>query len=72
MHLVYETEEIGEANKNEFYSADESLTTHHNYKQIWLLGVINNTTKKFRIIGSFKRDSSALSRFIKKFVRAGN
>ena len=36
------------------------------------MGVINNTTKKFRIIGSFKRDSSTISRFIKKFVRSGN
>ena len=72
MHLVYETENIGDANKNEFYSADESLITHHNNKQIWLLGVINNTTKNFRIIGSFNRDASTLSRFIKKFVRTGN
>ena len=72
MHLVYENEEIEDANKNEFYSEDESLITHHKYKQIWLLGVINNTTKKFRIIGSFKRDSSTISRFIKKFVRSGN
>ena len=72
MHLVYETEVIGDANKNEFYSADESLITHHNYKQIWLLGVINNTTKKFRIAGSYNRDSSTLSRFIKKLVTVGN
>ena len=25
MHLIYETEEIGEANKNDFYSADERI-----------------------------------------------
>ena len=65
MHLVYETEVIGDANKNEFYSADESLITHHNYKQIWLLEVINNSTKNFRIVGSYNRDSFTLSRFIK-------
>ena len=34
--------------------------------------MINNTTKKFRIIGSINRDSSTLSCFIKKFVRTGN
>ena len=28
MHLVYETEIIGDANKKEFYSANESLITH--------------------------------------------
>ena len=44
MHLVYETEIIGDENKKEFYSADESLITHHNNKQIYVLGVINNTT----------------------------
>ena len=45
MHLVYETEVIGDANKK--YYADESLITHYNNNnQIWLLGVINNATKK--------------------------
>ena len=33
MDLVYETEVIGDTNKK--YSADESLITHHNNKQIW-------------------------------------
>ena len=48
MHIVYETEVIGDANKK--YYADESLITHYNNNnQIWLLGVINNATKKFRM-----------------------
>ena len=44
MHLVYETEVIGDPNKK--YSDDESLITHPNNKQIWFLCVINNATKK--------------------------
>ena len=36
------------------------------------MGVINNKTKKFRIVGSYNRDSSTLSVFIKKFVTTGN
>ena len=36
------------------------------------MGVINNTNKNFRIVGSFNRDSLTSSRFIKKFVRTGN
>ncbi len=70
MHLVYETEVIGDANKK--YYADESLITHYNNNQIWLFGVINNPTKKFRIVYSFSRDSSTLSLFIKKFVTLGS
>lgn len=35
------------------------------------MGVINNTTKNFRIVGSLNWDSSTLLRFIKKYVHTG-
>ena len=72
MYLVYETELIREINKNEFYAADKSLICHNNNKQICLLVVINNTTKVFRIVGSYKRDSITLGAFIKKYLKTGN
>ena len=70
--MVYETELISEINKNEFYAVDESLISHNNNKQIWLLGLINNSTKEFRIVASYKRDSLTLAAFIKKYIKTGN
>ena len=32
------------------------------------LGIINNTTKDFRLEGAYTRDSSTLDKFIKKMV----
>ena len=39
--------------------------------QIWILGIINNTTKDFGLEGAYTRDSSTLEKFIKKFVLGG-
>ena len=72
MNIVYETELISEQNKREYFSADESIINHSNNTQIWLLGVINNTTKQFRIVGTLTRDANAISKFIKKFICPGN
>lgn len=72
MNIVYETEFISEENKREFFSADESLINHSNNAQILLLGVVNNSTKQFRIIGTTARDTNAISKFIKKFIFPGN
>lgn len=45
MRFLYETEYIAEANANENLSCDESLIGHKNNRQLWLIGIINNTTK---------------------------
>ena len=36
------------------------------------MGIINNTSKKFRIEGSFNRDSGTLAKFIQKYIVIGN
>ena len=57
---------------HEFYSADESLFTHHKNEQIWVLDIVNTNTKYFRILASKNRDADTLQEFISKFVPAGN
>ena len=37
---------------HEFYSADESLFTHHKNEQIWVLDIVNTNTKDFKILAS--------------------
>ena len=66
MNIVYDTEFISDINKNEIFSADESLINHNNHRQIWLLGIINNRNKQFRIVGTLSRDGTTLKKSIEK------
>ena len=50
MYLVYETELIGEVNKNDLYTTDLSLIIYHKDKQIWLLGLINSILKNLEFL----------------------
>lgn len=37
-----------------------------------MLGIINNSTKEFRIEASFERDTPTIKKFISKYVETGN
>ena len=56
----------------DFFSVDESLFVHSNNKQVWILGIIDNTNKDFRLDGTFNRDTASLKNFISKYVKIGN
>lgn len=68
----YQTDLLGELNQRDYFSVDESLFGHRKGKQIWILGIINNTNKDFCLEGAYRRDSATLEKFIKKFVKGGN
>ena len=72
LKFEYRTTPLAEENENGFFSADESLIAHRNNRQIWLLGIINNTTKDFRIEGTYERTTSAIKKFITFNVKSGN
>ena len=72
MKILYASESISSKNKNEFFSMDESLINHKKGRQIWLLGVINNQSKEFRIEGTFNRDASTIAKFIQNYIEKGN
>jgi hypothetical protein len=44
---IYKLEDVSEFNKNERFAIDESLITNLNNEQWWIIGIINNTNKKF-------------------------
>ena len=57
---------------NATFSMDELLFNHgKNNTQIWILGIINNASKEFRLEATKTRDSSTLKKFVKKFVATG-
>ena len=72
MNFVYQSENISGTNKHKFFSADQSLISHFNDSQILLLRVINNSTKIFRLVGTYSRDTDSLINFLTKFVFPGN
>ena len=70
--LNYKTDIFAEENKWGYYAAEESLFTHINNKQIWVLDIIIPITKEFRIFATLNRDTPVIKNFIKKFIPPGN
>lgn len=69
---VYILESISESNKNERFSIDESHFLNKNNEAIWVIGVINNATKKFRLEFSKIRNEEILKKFIWLHIKPGN
>lgn len=72
MKILYESEAISTKNNRDYFSVDESLINHINNKQIWLLSIINNTSKEFSIKVSYNRDSGTLANYIQKYIEIEN
>ena len=72
MYFFYNTELLGDVNQFGFFSVDESLFAHSHNKHVWILGIIDNTSKDFRLDGTFNRDTNSLKNFITKYVKTGN
>ena len=68
----YELEILAEENNNRTIAIDESLFTHFNNRQVWVIGLIDTQSKDFRLVSSFTRDTSKLKKIVKKFVKSGN
>jgi len=58
--------------KRSIFSSDECLFTHHNQKQIWILGIVNNSTKEFRLEASYNRDADSMEKFLTNNAKGGN
>ena len=64
--IEYESGKLGYTNENKYFSCDECNIVSIGNKSIWLLGIIDNETKNFRIAPTIERDSSSLKDFIIK------
>ena len=64
---------MGESDSGDYYAIDESLFSHtKNHTQIWVIGIINNRTKDFRIEASTSRNSNTMKHFLNKFIGNNN
>ena len=63
---------LGYPNEEKYFSFDECNIICINNKSIWLLGIINNNTKNFRIEPVINRDADTIKTFLTKYVGSGN
>ena len=70
--IVYQTEELGFEQEHGIFAVDESLFNHINSNQIWVLGIINTSSKCFRLEATLDRSEQTLKKFIEIYVKGGN
>lgn len=68
----YALEYLADENANRKIAIDESLFTHYENKQIWVIGMIDTNTKEFRLVPTFSRDSNTLKDIVLRYIRPGN
>ena len=56
----------------EAFAIDELLFVHLDNQQLWVIGIINTITKKFRLELSFTRNATVLKTIIQKHIKRGN
>ena len=67
--IVYESRFLGELNANKYFSFDECNIISIGTINIWLLGIIDNYIKEFRLAPAINRDQNTLRNFIEKHVK---
>lgn len=68
----YAFEHIAEENHNESISIEESLLTHENSSQVWVVGMINNITRKIRLEIVEDRTRATMEKIINIHIAKGN
>lgn len=66
--LVYQIEILGDTNNRGFFAVDESLFGHRANTQIWILGIIESSTKKFCIERTFQRNTNTLKKLFQNLL----
>lgn len=70
---IYMTKEISTINGNNNYAINESLFTHINNENIWVIGVVDTSNNfNFRCNISKIRNNVYLKKFIAKYIKRGN
>lgn len=72
LYIEYQTNMLCYPNEEKYFSIDECNIISINNKSIWLLGIINNNTKNFRIEPVINRDADTIKTFLTKYVGSGN
>ena len=69
---IYILESLADENSNESILIDESLFTHKDNQQIWVVGLINNRTRVICLEIVKERISAIMKKIINTLVPKGN
>jgi len=72
MRNMYALDRLALANAQQVICVDESLFTHNEGQQQWVLGLINTATNEIRLELIANRDENTLKPIIEKHVGTGN
>ena len=64
--IDYGSSYLGYLNENKYFSTDKCNIVTICPNQIWLLGIVDNETKNFRITPTINRDTPTIKYFIEK------
>ena len=69
---IYSLYPLAFKNENQYIAFEESLFTHNQGQQQWVVGLVNTSTNAFRIELEDSRDASNLKAIINKHILNGN
>ena len=69
---VYSIERLASNNANNILCIDESLFTHTDGMQTWIVGIINTDTNEIRLEVVTNRNKETLKAIVKKHIGIGN
>ena len=69
LYNIYNTENISSNNGHNAYAIDESIFTHHNNEQLWVVEIVSSNNKSlFRCNYTNINNSDNLQRFITNYI----
>ena len=68
----YKLEKLGVLNEFKTFAIDETLISHVNNTQLWIIGAIDTVNKDVRLILSFSRDEDTMKKFVETYIENGN
>jgi hypothetical protein len=72
-YILYQSEYLEKAKSSDIYAIDENLFCHtRDGSQVWVIGIINNRTKDFRLEASKIGNSETIKKFLLKFIDKRN
>ena len=72
-NILYQSELLGPKDSHQTFSSDENLFSNtHIGEQIWVLGIVDNLTKDFRLDLSLDRNQERIKSVITQYVESGN
>ena len=68
----YKLEKLGYLNEFKSFAFDETLISHVNNSQLWIIGAIDTVNKEVRLVLRATRDEDTIKKFVQDYIANGN